>query len=601
MERIYNFCFKFLKYCVAIALVIVIVNSCCYLYMASDVFWHNSLAILLSGGFLLCAMVMLAKISNKNKLLLILIIAFVVRLIWALNSGTVLVSDYRTIYNGAEELLAGKTSSFKGYGYMSRFPHLVPMSLYMLGMMILFPVKHLAVMKGVSIVLSVLTVYLMYVLSKYFVKKEELRLLTASVSTIFPSFVCFSSTFCTETIAMPLFLISIILFFKAHNSEKNKLLFLASGILFYLSNLFRAVGIVFLIACVIYILLCGKKNKFLSIGLIVAGYAATALIISGILMCTGIIDKPLWRGSEPSYATLMLKGSNFEHHGMWNVDDARFIEENLKNEDLTKLCFEKIGERLSSKSLIEVIAFYISKFASQWSYGDCCGAYWATINTSLPIAYPLPEISQIIYLAIITLSLFSAFSSKENKPQLYLCLLLCGFGVLFMLLETQGRYSYIVSWTFILLCVIGIENLISERVVKKQVITNTYKKYKTQIMYMIFGAVTTVVNVVAYHLLCNILSVPNVAGTIIAWFVSVIVAYITNKIWVFESKSLEISVLTKEMSTFFSCRFATGILDVVIMWIGVNLLLLPSVPIKILSNIIVIILNYILSKIFIFK
>ena len=134
---------------------------------------------------------------------------------------------------------------------------------------------------------------------------------------------------------------------------------------------------------------------------------------------------------------------------------------------------------------------------------------------------------------------------------------------------------------------------------------NFLKKFfinnKQSIMYLIFGVVTTVVNVVVYYISYNLLSIPNVISTIIAWIVAVIIAYFTNKLWVFESKSFAPSVFFREISAFFSCRLLTGAMDVAIMWFGVDSLSFNSTIIKILANIIVIIANYTVSKLFIFN
>jgi putative flippase GtrA len=88
---------------------------------------------------------------------------------------------------------------------------------------------------------------------------------------------------------------------------------------------------------------------------------------------------------------------------------------------------------------------------------------------------------------------------------------------------------------------------------------------------------------------------------VIAWVLAVAFAYFTNKIWVFESKSWKWSVLKREISAFVSCRLATGILDIVIMYVCVDLLHWHAMLMKILSNILVIILNYVFSKLVIFK
>ncbi|MFR3042880.1 MAG: GtrA family protein [Thomasclavelia spiroformis] len=125
-----------------------------------------------------------------------------------------------------------------------------------------------------------------------------------------------------------------------------------------------------------------------------------------------------------------------------------------------------------------------------------------------------------------------------------------------------------------------------------------YKKYKEIIMYLIFGILTTVVNIVVYFIASNILNINYLISNATAWFLSVLFAYVTNKLYVFESSSKE---FIKEIVAFFSSRLATGILDMFLMWLFVTVASLNDVVVKIFVNILVIIMNYIFSKLFVFR
>lgn len=125
-----------------------------------------------------------------------------------------------------------------------------------------------------------------------------------------------------------------------------------------------------------------------------------------------------------------------------------------------------------------------------------------------------------------------------------------------------------------------------------------YTKYKMPILYIIFGGLTTLVNILVYFVCYNISGLSNVSSTIIAWILSVIFAFITNKFYVFESKENNVFY---EISTFFGCRLGTGILDVGIMYLTVDILKWNALFMKVISNVVVIVLNYILSKVIIFK
>lgn len=126
-------------------------------------------------------------------------------------------------------------------------------------------------------------------------------------------------------------------------------------------------------------------------------------------------------------------------------------------------------------------------------------------------------------------------------------------------------------------------------------------KYKSFILYAVFGGLTTLINWGSYYLCYNIVHIPNVPSTIIAWILAVAFAFITNKIWVFDSKSFDGKTLIHEIWTFTSARLATGFLDVGIMFLTVDIMGWDSTVWKLISNILVIILNYILSKLIIFK
>lgn len=127
-----------------------------------------------------------------------------------------------------------------------------------------------------------------------------------------------------------------------------------------------------------------------------------------------------------------------------------------------------------------------------------------------------------------------------------------------------------------------------------------WKRYKEMILYVFFGGCTTAVNLAAYALCYYVCGVSNVAATVIAWVLGVAFAYVTNKLWVFESKSWAWSVLGKELTSFVGCRAATGVLDLLVMYVCVDLLHWNAMLMKVISNVMVIILNYVGSKLLVF-
>lgn len=120
---------------------------------------------------------------------------------------------------------------------------------------------------------------------------------------------------------------------------------------------------------------------------------------------------------------------------------------------------------------------------------------------------------------------------------------------------------------------------------------------KETFLYLIFGLFTTLINILTYKILVN-LNINYIIANIIAWIISVIFAFITNKYIVFDNKT---SNFIKEFLKFVISRLGTGLFDILFMFITISLLNFDDFIMKIISNIVVIILNYILSKFIVFK
>lgn len=134
-------------------------------------------------------------------------------------------------------------------------------------------------------------------------------------------------------------------------------------------------------------------------------------------------------------------------------------------------------------------------------------------------------------------------------------------------------------------------------------IKELYVKYKEIINYLIVGGLTTVVALVVYYIsVYTFLNPENPIqlqlANIISWIAGVIFAYYTNRKYVFESKEEN---KVKEASKFVLARLATLIMDMLIMYLGVTVLLFNDKIVKLVSQVVIIISNYIFSKIFVFK
>ena len=134
-----------------------------------------------------------------------------------------------------------------------------------------------------------------------------------------------------------------------------------------------------------------------------------------------------------------------------------------------------------------------------------------------------------------------------------------------------------------------------------KLLKSLFLKYRELILYVFFGGLTTLVNWASYWLLADVFRVPNLWATAIAHILSILYAYVTNRIWVFESKAKGFSAVFWEMVRFFGCRAASFVLDLLCMRIGVGGLHVNDMVMKLLSNVIVVIVNYVFSKLIVFR
>ncbi|MBR2246608.1 MAG: GtrA family protein [Bacilli bacterium] len=125
-------------------------------------------------------------------------------------------------------------------------------------------------------------------------------------------------------------------------------------------------------------------------------------------------------------------------------------------------------------------------------------------------------------------------------------------------------------------------------------------KFKSMFLYLLFGFLTTVINIVAFYLLDKVFNNIYISN-IIAWIISVAFAFITNKLLVFESKSMDNKLVFKESVLFIFFRVLSLLIEMVLLGLLVKTLFVDKIVSKVITNIVVIILNYIFSKLIIFK
>lgn len=411
------------------------------------------------------------KISKQKMLCYIIISGFILRLVWALVTKNVPVSDFKTIYDAANNLLKGDNSALIGFGYFARFPHMTTYVLLFSSLIKLFGDNALFAMKIINILFSTLSIYLVYLICSKVFKDYKKILLGTFFMAILPSAILYVPVYCSENIAIPFYLASIYIFILVVEKKNNCLLLILSGVLLSIGHLFRMVAYVILIAYAMYILIYDKQKfivKLRNILLIIVPFALFFIIFSNTLVSMNITDRKLWNGSEPNI-TSAVRGSNIESGGSWNLEDAEFIEELLHTVDkdsLTEACTERIIERYTNTPPLELGKFFIRKIATQWAYGDNSGAYWSQLGIDEDeIIFDISGKGilwyQSVYAILLLFAMKGLFNKNEhmdNKIINLFYIILCGFGAMLLILENQCRYAYIICYVFAILPVAALKS-----------------------------------------------------------------------------------------------------------------------------------------------
>ena len=133
-------------------------------------------------------------------------------------------------------------------------------------------------------------------------------------------------------------------------------------------------------------------------------------------------------------------------------------------------------------------------------------------------------------------------------------------------------------------------------------IKELYLRYKEIIKYLVFGGLSTIVNFGSYFIFAKLIGIDEIISSGLSWFSAVLFAYITNKLFVFESKTDTRKEFFKEMISFFIARIISGgLCDIGAFALMVKVLKINDVISKLVTQVMVVIVNYVFSKLIIFK
>lgn len=126
-------------------------------------------------------------------------------------------------------------------------------------------------------------------------------------------------------------------------------------------------------------------------------------------------------------------------------------------------------------------------------------------------------------------------------------------------------------------------------------------RYKEQLLYLVFGVLAMVVSVGSFALAERVFGLPTLAANVVSWILAVVFVYWTNRTWVFESKNEGARSILKEAALFAAGRLLTLGVEELMLFVGVTLLVIDSMLVKLCAQVVVVILNYLISKFVVFR
>lgn len=128
-----------------------------------------------------------------------------------------------------------------------------------------------------------------------------------------------------------------------------------------------------------------------------------------------------------------------------------------------------------------------------------------------------------------------------------------------------------------------------------------YKKHKEVLMYLFFGGLAFFLNLGLFALFTGVLHLDALIANAFSWVICVLFQFFTNRTWVFDGKVDSAGAFWKQLISFTGGRVATLVIEEVILAVFITWLKLPTMPVKLAAQVIVIVLNYVFSKVFVFK
>ncbi len=148
------------------------------------------------------------------------------------------------------------------------------------------------------------------------------------------------------------------------------------------------------------------------------------------------------------------------------------------------------------------------------------------------------------------------------------------------------------------------QNDVFERIMSRRLLAPLrpfWRKSREVLLYLFFGGLTFFLSIGLYWLFAHPMGIAPLIANVISWILCVAFAYVTNRTWVFAQKAREIKGILRESASFAAGRLATLGLEELILWLGIDVLGVPDLPVKIAAQVLVIVGNYVISKWLVFR
>lgn len=436
----------------------------------------------------------LNKYSKGTVISITLLFSFAIQIAIIFAFTKLPTADSQTVLSLALNMLYNNDySSFQTGGYLYMFPFNFSTVLYLKTLLFIFPDNYL-VIKIFNILFTLITTLMIYLIYKevnYKSKENDYGVLIFA-ATYIPSL--FMSNYIYNDIIGTVFLTSAMYFLIKFVKEQSINYVIISSILLLIGNYFRSIGVIVLIASIIYILLSIKK---IGIKKVMTSFCVLALLFNipswtqnAVLQATNIVSEPVNENSAPIYMWLHM-GINKEKFGFWDNRQSYNIYQvqgDYNKEKSTELFKKEIEDKLSSSTFSDLMQMYYKKIVWTWTEGTYqietygigngssnlkqkmggieSGYSYTTFATDLFkgnskyrsgllwIAY----VMNFLMYCFIFIRLISGIKSKRFD-EVFLILVILGFIGFYILWEIKSRYIYPVYPLLIILSYMGFKDV----------------------------------------------------------------------------------------------------------------------------------------------